>query len=352
MARKSFGSDRLDRMFGATAAALVADAPGEDDAPTMPAQVETARLVPNPFQPRTEFDPDKLTDLARSVERHGVLQALLVRRAPDDADLYQIAIGERRWRAAHLAGLTTVPCHVRALDDDAMEEIALVENIQREDLTPVEEARALQRLMTRHALSMRALSEQLGKHHSYVQDRLKLLGDPRIAEAVDAGTLGPTVAVEIANLPDEETRAALLDRATRGEQVKLKDVQAVRQPARDVADYPPSPPVAPITHDGTGLADNPPPSPHAAVTRLATSPATGEAAERQVPSPANLHGGERMADEDATLADNPPVPARIATTWVRGADLHTVLLIQAGNGQADKDEVRAALWADLEALDG
>jgi len=352
MARKAFGPDRLDRMFGATSAALVTDATGEDHTSMVPVQVETACLVPNPFQPRTEFDSDKLTELARSVERHGVLQALLVRHAPDDAALYQIAIGERRWRAAQLAGLATVPCYVRVLDDDAMEEIALVENIQREGLTPVEEARALQRLMARHALSIRALSEQLGKHHSYVQDRLKLLSDPRIAEAVDAGTLGPTVAVEIANLLDEEARAVLLSRAARGEQVKLKDVQAVRQPATPVADNPPSAPAVSITDGGVDLADNPPPMPPAKTAHRAASLPTSETGARQAPSSAIFPGDRRSADEDARAADYPPPPTRSAINWVRGADLQTVLLIQAGNGQADKDEVRAALWADLEALDG
>jgi len=333
-------------MFGATAAALVAEAPGENDAPTMPLQVETARLVPNPFQPRTDFDPHKLTDLARSVERHGVLQALLVRRAPDDAGLYQIAIGERRWRAAQLAGLATVPCHVRVLDDDAMEEIALVENIQREDLTPVEEARALQRLMTRHALSMRALSEQLGKHHSYVQDRLKLLGDPRIAEAVDAGTLGPTVAVEIVNLPDEDTRSALLDRAARGEQVKLKDVQAARQLAQGAADYPP-PSTAPIVRDRADLVDNPP---TASLVEAARPPSPLSQAESDArPKPPHLPRRDSEPADSKGVADYPP--PRVAANWVHSADLQTVLLIQAGDGRADRDEVRAALWADLEALD-
>ncbi len=347
MARKPVGSDRLDRMFGATAAALVADAPGEDDLPVAPVQVDTARLSPNPFQPRTEFDPDKLTELAQSVERHGILQALLVRRAPADTDLYQIAIGERRWRAAQLAGLTTVPCHVRALDDDAMEEIALVENIQREDLTPVEEARALRRLMARHALSMRALSEQLGKHHSYVQDRLKLLSDPRIAEAVDAGVVGPTVAVEIANLPDEEARTVLLDRAARGEQVKVKDVQATRQLTPTVADNPPLTAV-PDRHDRVDLADNPPASSLVDTVRPVMS--SRPAADNTWPAPPHDARGRGEAAADRAVADNPPLSA--AGNWVHGADLQTVLLIQAGDGRADRDQVRAALWADLEALDG
>jgi len=348
MARKAFGPDRLDRMFGATSAALVADATGEGDAPMAPVQVEMGRLVPNPFQPRTEFDLDKLTELARSVERHGVLQALLVRPTPNDVGTYQIAIGERRFRAAQLAGLTTLPCDVRELNDDAMEEIALVENIQREDLTPVEEARALQRLMARHALSIRAIAEQLGKHHSYVQDRLKLLSDPRIAEAVNIGTVGPTVAVKIANLPDEGTRAALLDRAARGEQIKLKDVQATRLPIPTLADYPPGTPI-PAHVD---LQDNPPEHPRVGASGSITHPTPSEIRGAQHPQHAGSTLIKRSADGDAAVADYPPPQSRAERNWVHGVDLQTVLLIQQGDGRADRDEVRTALRADLEALGG
>jgi len=228
-----------------------------------------------------------------------------------------------------------------------MEEIALVENIQRENLTPVEEARALQRLMARHALSMRALSEQLGKHHSYVQDRLKLLSDPRIVEAVDAGVVGPTVAVEIANLPDEETRTELLNRAARGEQIRLKDVQAARQTTPMLADNPPPTPV-PDRRDRTDLADYPPASSLVDTVRPVISSRPAEDNTRPAPPRDTRSGGEEAADR--AVADYPPLS--VAGNWVHGADLQTVLLIQAGDGRADRDQVRAALWADLEALDG
>jgi len=197
-----------------------------------PVQIEVARLVPNPFQPRTDFDPDKLTELAMSLERHGVLQALVVRRTPGNEDLYQIAVGERRYRAAQLAGLVTVPCDVREFTDDDMEELALVENIQREDLTPVEEAHALQRLMERRGLSMRALSDQLGKGHNYVEKKLKLIEDPRIAVAVAAGTVGATVAMHIAGVDDDEARTALLQRAEAGERIRVRDVQEMHRRAK------------------------------------------------------------------------------------------------------------------------
>ncbi len=217
--------------------------------------IDGTLLSPNPFQPRAAFDPRTLQELARSLQRIGVLQPLLVRPMPGDGERYQIAAGERRWQAAQLAGLAAVPCVVRDLDDDAMEEIALVENIQRDDLTPVEEARVLRRLMERRSLSMRALSEHLGKNHSYVEDKLKLIGDPRIASAVETGALGPTAAAEIAQLDDEEARTDLLARASQGERIRVKDVQA-RTQRPTPADASPTP--APAQQHGKGtLPDNP-----------------------------------------------------------------------------------------------
>jgi len=194
-------------------------------------QIPVARLSPNPFQPRSEeeFEIAALDELAASIREHGVLQPLLVRQTPDEEDTYQIAAGERRWRAAQLADLDTVPCVVRDLNDRQLRELALVENVFREDLSPVDLGRALQQMMEVFELSARALSERLGKNHSYVDDKLKIVRDPRIAAAVKIGTLGPTVALEIVELDDEEVRADLLTRAERGERVKVKDVQAATQ---------------------------------------------------------------------------------------------------------------------------
>jgi len=191
--------------------------------------IDVDRLSPNPFQPRRTFDPQALAELEASIRADGVLQPLLVR--PDSAreGYYQIGAGERRWQAARRAELAAVPCLIRDLSDDDMERLALVENVQRDDLTPLDEARAYQRVMTRLGLSMRALSDQLGKSHMYVENRLKLLSDPRVEAAVEAGTLGSTVAQEIATL-DDAARADVLGRAKRGERIRVKDVQALREP--------------------------------------------------------------------------------------------------------------------------
>jgi len=182
-------------------------------------------LDPNPYQPRTTFDPAALDELAASIRAHGVLQPITVRQA---GDRYQIGAGERRWQAATRAGLAEVPCIERAMDDGQMRELALVENVMREDLSPLDLARALQQMMDVFGLSARALSERLGKNHGYVVDKLRIARDPRIAAAVAAGTLGTTVALEMAELDDEGARADLLTRATQGERIKVKDVQAAR----------------------------------------------------------------------------------------------------------------------------
>jgi len=188
-------------------------------------------LDPNPSQPRTTFDRAALEGLATSIRAHGVLQPLTVRKV---GDRYQIGAGERRWQAAQLAGLAEVPCIERAMDDSQMRELALVENVMREDLSPLDLARALQQMMDVFGLSARALSERLGKNHGYVVDKLRIARDPRIAAAVEDGALGATVALALAELDDEATRTGLLARATQGERIKVKDVQAVRDQAVSV----------------------------------------------------------------------------------------------------------------------
>ncbi len=208
-------------------------APGQAGATEMEnaREVEIARLTPNPFQPRTEFHPDKLRELANSISRRRrVLQPLLGRPHPDDPALYQIAAGERRWRAAQLAGLATVPCIVEDLDDDAMEEIALAENIQREDLSPIDEAAALKRLMQRHNLSLRDIATFIDKSHVYVTQRLRLLDNPDITEAVRSGALSPTVALSVDRVA-EPARGDLLKRARAGEHITVEEARAARTAA-------------------------------------------------------------------------------------------------------------------------
>ncbi len=187
-------------------------------------------LDPNPFQPRTTFDEAALAELAADIKAHGVLQPLLVRRHPQERGRYEIVAGERRWRAARQAGTAEVPCIERPVTDAEMESLALLENIQRADLDPVEEAHALQRLMERDGLSQREVAGRIHKDHSYVVQRLLLIKEPRIEALTRAGAIGLSVAVGIARLTDDTQRERLLDRAEEGERLTVEDVKGARAP--------------------------------------------------------------------------------------------------------------------------
>jgi len=141
-------------------------------------------LRPCEFQPRKHFDEDALHDLSKSIAMHGILQPIVVRPVEDEANKYEIIAGERRWRAAQLAQLHEVPVVLQYLDDDAVLEIALIENIQREDLTPIEEAIALQQLMDNHGHTQEKLSETIGKSRSYIANILRLLQLPKSVQAL------------------------------------------------------------------------------------------------------------------------------------------------------------------------
>ena len=145
----------------------------ENQGPQLEVAIET--VTPNPYQPRKEFSAEKLNDLAESIKIHGVIQPLLVR---DYQGEYQLIAGERRLRASKLAGLTTVPVVVREMTDQAMMEVALVENIQREDLNPIEEAEAYRRLMNEFQLTQEDIAKKVGKSRPAVANALRLLNLP------------------------------------------------------------------------------------------------------------------------------------------------------------------------------
>ena len=144
-------------------------------------------IGPNPFQPRTRFDDSALQELSASIKASGVLQPVLVRR---HADGYQLVAGERRLRAAQLAGLDKIPAVLRQVDDRQMMELALIENVQREDLNPIDEAKAYQSLVTTVGLTHEQLSERIGKQRSSITNALRLLTLPvEVQDMVSRGTL-------------------------------------------------------------------------------------------------------------------------------------------------------------------
>ena len=140
-----------------------------------PGEVDIDAVVPGPMQPRTHFDEGSLEGLADSIRTHGVVQPLLVRR---QGERFELIAGERRWRAARLAGLTKVPVVVKDVPDQDLLEIALIENIQRENLNPIEEAQAYQRLIETVGLTQEALAARVGRDRSYITNYLRLLKLP------------------------------------------------------------------------------------------------------------------------------------------------------------------------------
>ena len=193
MTRKVLGRGLEALISSSTAAEAASGRAAVAEAPASPAagnvsQLPITSIGANPFQPRRRFDDDSLSELADSIRANGIIQPVLVRRlGPDD---YQLVAGERRLRAAHLVGLEHVPAILRDYDDREMMELALVENIQREDLNPIDEARAYQALIEKVGLTHDQLSERVGKQRSSITNSLRLLGlPPEVLEMVSRGTL-------------------------------------------------------------------------------------------------------------------------------------------------------------------
>ena len=141
----------------------------------------------NPAQPRRTFDETALQELADSIRTKGVLQAILVRPDPKEAGKYQIIAGERRWRAARLAGLESIPAVVRNLDELELLEVGIIENVQRADLNPIEEAEAYEALMSRFGRTQESLASSVGKSRVHITNTLRLLQLPEAARDLCAG---------------------------------------------------------------------------------------------------------------------------------------------------------------------
>ncbi len=161
------------------------------------------KVEPNPDQPRKEFDPEELENLAESIRVHGLIQPLTVREMP--TGYYQIIAGERRWRAARLAKLSEVPVVVIDADDRKAMELALIENLQRQDLNPVEEALGYKTLMEDYGLTQEEAAARVGKSRPAVANALRLLGlNPEVLELVRTGSLTAGHARAIAGLKSEK----------------------------------------------------------------------------------------------------------------------------------------------------
>lgn len=185
-------------------------------------QIEVGKLRPNPFQPRREFRPEELEELAASIREHGVLQPIVVRSAGDG---YEVVAGERRWRACVRLGMASIPALVRTADDTQMLEWALVENIQRQDLNAIEEARAYQAYMQRLDLTQEQAAQRMGKSRSAVANLVRLLDLPAdVQELVSRGTLAMGHARALLAIPDAEAQRALARRVS-DETLSVRDVE-------------------------------------------------------------------------------------------------------------------------------
>lgn len=172
-------------------------------------QLPVSQVRPNPYQPRQHFDTERLQELASSLKTQGLLQPIVVRRQLDG---FELIAGERRWRAAHLAGLETIPALVRRASDEEVLGLALLENLQREDLNPLEEARAYQRLQTEFHLRQEDVAQYVGKDRSSIANALRLLKlPPVLQEDLEAGRLTMGHARALLALESEEEQLRLRD---------------------------------------------------------------------------------------------------------------------------------------------
>jgi ParB family transcriptional regulator, chromosome partitioning protein len=225
----------LAELFGETAADSALAPPAERRVP-----IEAIRS--SPLQPRRRFPETELAALAQSIRDKGILQPLLVRPAPEgDAASFELVAGERRWRAAQRAGLHHVPVVVRALADGEVLEIALVENLQREELTPLEEAAAYRRLVDVFGRTQASLAAAVGKSRSHVANTLRLLGLPvAVRDRLEMGELSAghgralLAAPDPARLAEEVVRRGLNVRAT--ERLAQRRANAPPRPRRAVRD--------------------------------------------------------------------------------------------------------------------
>ncbi len=183
--------------------ALFADNSIEEIASTSAVKLKIMDIEPNRDQPRKIFDEDALAELADSIAKHGVIQPLLVRPMPDGS--YQLVAGERRWRASRMAGLTEVPVVIKELSDDEAMALALIENLQREDLNAIEEAQGIKALMDTLSLTQDEAAERVGKSRPAVANALRLLKLPdSVIALVSDGKLSPGHARALLSFKDEQ----------------------------------------------------------------------------------------------------------------------------------------------------
>ncbi len=176
--------------------------------------IEATSIRPNPFQPRRHFDPVALSELAQSIRHSGLMQPIIVRRASDSPTHFELVAGERRWRAAQVAGLHEIPVLVKDLSDSTSAEWALVENLQREDLNAIDRADALKGLADRFGLSHAQIAERIGLDRSSVANLIRLAElEPQIRDLIAANSLSAGHGKALLQMPPGMARVRLAERA-------------------------------------------------------------------------------------------------------------------------------------------
>ena len=209
-------------------------------------------LSPNPDQPRREFDEESLAELSESIRRNGVLQPILVRRMEGRPSQYCIIAGERRWRAARMAGLDTIPAVLSEADDAKSAELALIENLQREDLNPVEEAKGFQALANTYGLKQEEIAERVGRSRPAVTNALRLLSlDGEVLEMLASGAITPGHARALISLSPAE-QVTLAERAA-ADGLSVRQVETLAARLAAAAAEEPDPAPSPVQVDYTAV---------------------------------------------------------------------------------------------------
>lgn len=191
-------------------------------------------IEPNRSQPRTNFDDDALSELADSIAKHGLIQPIIVR--PTSMGTYQIVAGERRWRACRMAGLDEVPVVIKELDDRSYYEIALIENLQREDLNAVEEAQGYKTLIDTYSLTQEQVAESVGKSRSAITNALRLLNlAPNALKSLENGEITAGHARAILSAENEEMASQMLTAAKCGASVRELENMAKAKPKTEIS---------------------------------------------------------------------------------------------------------------------
>ncbi len=221
-------------------------------------QVPIEDIIPNRFQPRLAFDEEGLKELSESIKQHGIIQPLVLRRL---GDKYEIIAGERRYKASIMAGLRTVPAVISNIDDNQSAEIALVENIQRRNLTPIEEAKSYKNLLDRGYMTQEQLAEKMGVSQSSIANKLRLLNlAPEVQDALLQEKISERHARSLLSLPKEEQAEWLKKIISKRLTVRQLDLEIKKQKGEAVEDVPlvnPKPDLDAMINNATDINKEP-----------------------------------------------------------------------------------------------